>query len=301
MKRRYGNKIFDFLLEHPCFAGFYALCAGVFLWMTLIEPNLLTTRTFRFESARFPETLSPLRIAVVGDLHAGPDWGRSGRLDAIADTVNSGSPDLIFLLGDYVNYHGGEVGNLPMADFTAFLRRLRAPYGVFGVPGNHEMWYGLSAVRRAFAEAGATLLENRCVNLSLPGGTLTVAGLGERNTGAPDPVRTLAGAAPGAPVLLLTHNPKVFQSIALEGVVLSFCAHTHGGQVRFPAAAGIPFNFWSGGYHPGLGNYESGGDLFLTSGIGGNPVRIRLFCPPEVAFVTVAAAAGQAVPEPVTI
>ncbi len=300
MEKRYAKRIIDFLLAHPGFTVVYALIAGLLLWMTLVEPNLLKIREYRFDSPAWPAALSPLRIAVVSDLHAGVDWGENGRLDALADAVSRENPDLIFLLGDYVNYRGGVDGNLPMADFTKFLSRLRSRYGVYGVLGNHEMWYGSAPVRRAFAEAGAVLLENGNVTVELPGGPLTVAGLGERDTGSPDFPKTLKGAAPGAPVLLMTHNPKVFKNVKPEGVILSFAGHTHGGQARLPGETAAGWTLFSGGYRPGLYRYDQGGDLLLTSGIGGNPVRIRLNCPPEIAVVTIFGTAGQSVPATVT-
>ena len=67
---------------------------------------------------------------------------------------------------------------------------------------------------------------------------------------------------------------------------LMFAADTHGGQVRIPGVTS--FGDWLKGkkeLRPGLSE-RWGRQLFITTGAGGHRIGFRLFCPPEIAVVT---------------
>ena len=71
------------------------------MWCFWLEPaSLRVEEADLFVSWPYPR---PLRIAVVSDLHVGaPYYGLSG-LRKTVDRINSTSPDLVTMLGDFVN------------------------------------------------------------------------------------------------------------------------------------------------------------------------------------------------------
>jgi predicted MPP superfamily phosphohydrolase len=87
----------------------------------------------------------------------------------------------------------------------------------------------------------------------------------------------LAHVPPGAPVLLMTHNPDVVADVP-SAVQLVLAGHTHGGQV---ALRGRPYhrvsertgNRWS---RPG---WYAGDRLYVTAGIGSSLVPLRSVTP----------------------
>ena len=81
---------------------------------------------------RPPEEADGLTVAVLADLHV-DGITREERIRKIVERTNALNPDIVVIAGDFVDgtvpVHGGDLR--PLAD-------LKARYGVFGVPGNHE-------------------------------------------------------------------------------------------------------------------------------------------------------------------
>lgn len=252
-----------------------------------VEPARLVVREVTVHLQGWPAALAGLRVAVLSDLHAGaPHMGDARRHEIVART-NAARPDLIVLLGDYV------VGHEPGARFVepeiiaSELGRLRCPLGAVAVLGNHDWWYDGPRVRRALVAAGLRVLENDAIALDDParGARFWVAGLADLWTDGADPRRALRSVPPGAPVLMLTHNPDVFPEVPPR-VVLTLAGHTHGGQVRVPGWGTpiVPSRYGSR-YVAGLVE-EDGKRLFVTPGLGTSILPVRFLVPPEVSVLT---------------
>ena len=115
-----------------------------------------------------PAALDGTVLVAVSDLHAGSLLGERWLAARVAQ-VQAERPDLIVLLGDLLEGHGGEEGGL-----APVLRRLTAPLGVWAVTGNHESHRRPDATPGAVAAAGLAVLHDRWVELR-PG--LIVAGV----------------------------------------------------------------------------------------------------------------------------
>ena len=79
----------------------------------------------------------PLRMVHLSDLH-GSNWDMPQvRLNRIMDQVNTLEPDLVVVTGDF---HASKIWDPPMRmdDAVQPLTRLKAPLGVWSVPGNHD-------------------------------------------------------------------------------------------------------------------------------------------------------------------
>ena len=83
-----------------------------------------------------PEGADGLTVAVLADLHV-DGITRADRVRKIVERTNALNPDIVIIAGDFVDgtvpVHGDDLR--PLAD-------LKARYGVFGVPGNHEYYSG---------------------------------------------------------------------------------------------------------------------------------------------------------------
>ena len=88
--------------------------------------------------------------------------------------------------------------------------------------------------------------------------------------------------------ILLAHINN-FEKFASFGVDLSICGDTHGGQVRLPYVGavymdGVWFPENEGKFVDGL--YEiDGKKLFISSGLGSNPIPVRLWNRPEISVI----------------
>jgi predicted MPP superfamily phosphohydrolase len=260
-----------------------ALVAGVAIWAFAIEPNRLVVHREELAVA----VARPLRVALLSDLHAGGRFIDAAKVHAVVEAVASEKPDLILLLGDYLNNgrsHRFRLAGGPSSPeaVAAELGRLHAPLGVYAVLGNHDWWFDGRRIAAALAAEGITVLENRAVE-ARPG--LWLAGISDKMTRHPDIAAALAGVPAGATVLAMTHNPDIFPGIPGR-VALTVAGHTHGGQVRLPGV-GAPVVPSQYGRRYAAGHVvEDGRHLFVTTGVGTSIYAVRMGVPPEVVVLT---------------
>ena len=249
------------------------LAAGLAGWSRFIE-----TRRVRFEERTIripglPRHLEGYTIGVLSDLHVGPttppDWVRQ-----VAGQLAERRPDLVVAVGDFIGSH----------DHVAEANRCLEPVrGALAVLGNWD-WYD-GRIRRALTNV--KLLENEGV---LVADGLWVGGVEEPSLGNPDVGRAMSGAPPGTVRILLCHEPDYADRLVgpEHRVALMISGHSRGGQVCLPFIG--PLLLPPGGrkYHTGL--YRAPHcQVYTTRGVGTAHLPIRLFCPPEVTLIRLAA------------
>ena len=190
-------------------------------------------------------------------------------------------PDLVVLLGDYVDPEvsfGGEVAPEAVA---SELGRLRGAHGTLAVLGNHDWSTDGPRVWQALQQAGIRVLENDAVRALPRPGEVWIAGVADTRDRRPDIAKALAKVPDHAAVILLSHDPDLFPQVPGR-VALTLSGHTHGGQVALPGlrARWIPSRF--GERYAGGHVVEGGRQLFITKGIGSSGHPVRLGAPPEI-------------------
>jgi predicted MPP superfamily phosphohydrolase len=257
--------------------GTIALLGGaVLVWGGLVEPRRVRVRRARLRLSGWPERLDGLRLALVSDFHAGGPHAREGRLRRVVGRINKQAPDVVLLLGDYVDPAIPGVEPLDPGRVAAALGELRAPLGVLAVLGNHDWANDGDRVAAALRSVGIRVLENEAVALEVSRARLWVAGLADLRTREPQVDRTLPAPDDDAPILLLTHDPDVFPVVP-ERVTLTLAGHLHGGQIDVPGLRQIvvPSRF---GMRYAAGHVEEAGrHLYVSRGVGtsGLPLRLR--------------------------
>ncbi|HRY30627.1 MAG TPA: metallophosphoesterase [Elusimicrobiota bacterium] len=228
--------------------------------------------------AGLPSALDGKVLVVISDLHLGSQTG-AGRLDAVVARAAAQKPDMVLLLGDITEGH-----DAPPETFLFSLRRLSAPWGVWGVLGNHDPPRRAAPADGSLMEqAGIPVLRNAWVEVQ-PG--LVLAGRDGRSVrrgGLPAEEaleKTLAGRPAGA-TIFLSHYPDKAEAAARAGVGLMLSGHTHGGQVW-------PFGYLVRQRYPRLGGRYRIGDmtLLVCRGTGTWGPRLRLWHPNEILRIT---------------
>jgi hypothetical protein len=230
---------------------------------------------------RWPEHLDGLRVAVIADLHTGAPHVSLAKVSRVVERVNAEGPDVVALLGDYVDPRVAGATRVAPAAVAATLGRLRAPLGVAAVLGNHDWAEGGREIASALRGAGIAVLENEAV----PAGRgVWVAGVADAGMRDPDLDTALATPPAEAPVLLLSHNPDVFQRVPTQ-VSLTLSGHTHGAQVDLPLVRDrvTPSRF--GARYAGGVFEERDRVLFVSRGVGTSRLPVRFLAPPEVALL----------------
>lgn len=257
---------------------------GLAVWAFWIEPRSLTVTRLEIASPAWPRTAPELRIVLLSDIHAAGPHDLPPRCAQVVERANAEAPDLILLLGDYVDDRRLRTAFVPPEVIAPVLGRLRARLGVYAVLGNHDWRVGGLRTARALAVAGIAPLDNAVQRLALAGGDCWLAGIGDASVGGDRLAATLAQVPDDAPVLLMTHSPEVFPEVP-ERVALSVAGHTHGGQVRLPliGAVYVPARCWRYVYGHMV---EGGRHLFVSRGIGQSTVPVRFLCRPEIVVIT---------------
>ena len=221
-----------------------------------------------------------LRIALVADLHTGAPGVDAETVSRVVDAVNESNPDLVALLGDYVDTRVRGARRVPPPIVADRLRALRAP--AFAVLGNHDWIHEGSRMEDALRGAGLCVLENAACELR-PG--LWIAGVSDPSTREVRIEAALREVPQGAATILLAHDPDVFPRVPRR-VSLTLSGHTHGGQV------GIPWmrSMWTPTEHGERyvqGHVEEDGrHLYVSRGIGFSRLPVRLWSPSEIVVLT---------------
>ncbi|MBQ6352117.1 MAG: metallophosphoesterase [Lentisphaeria bacterium] len=225
-----------------------------------------------------PREMEGLRIALLADLHIDKLTDKNDIAEVVRRT-NALNPDVIAIAGDFVD---GTVAEL--RDKVAPLAGLRAKYGVYGIPGNHEYYSGYGEWMAHLRSLGIVMLENS--NRLLPC-KLAVAGITDPTAARfgeapPDFDRALGNIPKGYCKLLLAHQLKQTPEAVKRGVYLQLSGHTHGGMVvgldRLVARANL--GYVAGWYRVGrMSLYVSPG-TYLWKGY-----PIRLGVPSEITCI----------------
>jgi uncharacterized protein len=262
--------------------------------------------------ANLPPALDGFRITQLSDIHIG-SYMPVAQVRRAVGMANDLHGDLTVITGDFLT---GRTD--PLEDCIAELSHLRAPLGVWGCNGNHEIYARAEARASAlFSRFGMKLLRHENAELKWRGSALNLIGVDyqrqHREDGSEAPM--LVGIEPlvrrDIPNILLSHNPNSFPYAAELGIDLSLAGHTHGGQVRVeildhrfsPAeffthyVAGLysrplfaPSNL-SDSQPPGFRPASSlqapaSSTIYVNRGLGTIGAPVRLGVPPEITLLT---------------
>lgn len=267
-------------------------------WGALVERYIIDVERVDVAVDNLPEAFDGMTIAQISDLHVGTFGSDTVFVHNLVDEVNALHPDLIVFTGDIVNRHTSE-----LEPFVGPLSRLKSPYGVISILGNHDYgdysdWPSDAAKADNFARLvtlnrmmGWRLLNNESIAIDRGGDSLIVIGV--ENVGDP-PFRTygdLRAAYPALsdslPKVLLSHNPAHWENDICGNdsinIALTLSGHTHAMQIKLfgwsPAA--MRYRYWGG-------LYDDGGkhNLYVNIGSGEVAIPARIGATPEVTLLT---------------
>jgi predicted MPP superfamily phosphohydrolase len=265
------------------------LAAAGIAWRGLWrEPRTERLRELDLALPGWPAALHGLRVALVSDLHAGAPHMGEERIERVVAIVRDQRPDLVLLLGDYVDYDVHFGSAVAPEAVAGRLAALEAPLGVLAVLGNHDWRHDGPRVAAALRGAGIPVLENGAVPA---GETVWVAGVADSRHRRPDVAAALRGVPDGAPAILMSHDPDLFPQVPPR-VALTVSGHLHGGQVGVPLVRRpfLPSRF--GERYARGHKVEGGRHLFVTSGLGTTGWPVRLLAPPEIVVLALRPAAA---------
>jgi predicted MPP superfamily phosphohydrolase len=220
-----------------------------------------------------PPALDGLRVGLITDLHHSEMVPARDIVRAVALMMVE-QPDLIVLGGDYVTW-GDRSFVVPCSEALA---GLRAPFGVYGVVGNHDDDRDMPA---ALISHGYEVLRDARTSVSARGEKIELVGVRYWTQRARDIARVVRGAK--GTVILLAHDPRRLAEAAALDIPLVLSGHTHGGQVVLPGIGAIAARKFP--VVAGMGR-RANTTIFVSRGVGTVYVPYRLNCPPDVSVIT---------------
>jgi hypothetical protein len=253
----------------------------------LVEPRWLQVTRTRIHVGGLHPALEGFRIALLTDMHAGDGTPMSIIRRACRMAMDE-HPHLVALTGDFAADDAPGFCRVLQA-----LDCLRAPFGVYAVPGNHDHIVGIDTWHRDVASHPVVEdLTNRAVVHQIDEARFCVAGVDDFSHGDPD-MSELPPPGERDFTLLLAHDPDQAERARrdYDAVDLIVSGHTHGGQVRLPWVGALR----NPAVHDEL--YEEGlrrrpwTQVYTSRGVGTVHIPVRFLCRPEVAILTLTGAA----------
>jgi predicted MPP superfamily phosphohydrolase len=251
-----------------------------------LEANWLRIERQTIAVPRLPPPFAGKTVAVIADPHHGPFLDLN-QVRTIVARTQALRPDLIALVGDYVHESHGHVYIRPCLDE---LGKLRAPLGVYAVPGNHDHWDDVGQVHDAIRANGITDVTNCGAWVEHAGARLRVGGVDDFWEGSQDLDAALGDATDRDACLLLSHNPDYVEGLTDRRVGLVLSGHLHGGQIVIPGVGyrRLP-SLYGTKYLQGLVRTPHT-QVYVSRGLGTTGVPLRFRCRPEINLLTLTAA-----------
>ena len=290
-------------------AGAVPFVSGAYGFMA--ERFRFEVREVEIPVANLPPALDGLRITQLSDIHIGSYMPATQVRHAVG-MANELMGDLAVVTGDFLTGRRD-----PLEECITELSRLRAPLGVWGCNGNHEI-YARAEQKSAelFQKVGMKLLRHENAELRWQGSAFNLLGVDyqrqhdDQDNRLPMLVGVERLVRRDVPNILLSHNPNSFPKAAELGIELSLAGHTHGGQVRVeildhrwtpadfftPYVAGLykrPLfssselsNGDVAGVRPTSNIQSPGSSIYVNRGLGTIGAPVRLGVPPEITLIT---------------
>ena len=248
-------------------------------YASLIEPYDYEVSETDIFIRELPASFDGFRITQISDVH----HSRIVSIDEVRRVVELAKqtrPDLVALTGDYTTAYRRYIE--PCAEA---LGALRAPDGVWAVLGNHDHYTDPQLTARALTRARIEVLNNANTTIRRGADTLQLAGIDDWLWAGTDWPRALYGINNKQPLLLLSHQPRVFDLAETQNISLIMSGHTHGGQIRIPFI-GPPARYTADDLRYVCGLYRRGGtQLYVSRGTGVIGLPVRFGVRPEIAVL----------------
>ena len=206
-----------------------------------------------------------VKVVAVSDFHLGYGTGKE-RLKELVAIINSENPDIILVAGDLID---NNIAPLYEERMHEELNLLRAPMGIYMVPGNHEYIGGMGKCRSFLENTGIVLLADTVVVLG--NGVQLLCRDDAFNRERLSVEELVSGTVKEGFTILIDHQPYGIAKKDSLGIDLQISGHTHNGQV-WPGSVIIDRLFEQGsGYRKWKNSH-----VYVSSGISlwGPPLRI---------------------------
>lgn len=312
-----GGIIFFWNEEKPSFSIFFGfLKSAVFAWLALsvllllcavdgflIEPYSIKVTRVTLRSKKIKK---PFTILHLSDIQMDTFGIREKKLVKLIQNLQY---DMVAITGDFTNY------GFSFLDCQKLLKKIHFTKSVFVVGGDTDAQPFLPRKR----DSGKIFLKKLLkpfrhgFSFAIVDGRVLTENVVSVSKGPPSAIKGIPVIVAGVPrfyekdvrhlwkkedfekmkqnfVLLLSHSPDVMLYKEARKADLALSGHTHGGQITLPFYGAILTNTKLGRKFASGLFYFGKTPLYISRGIGMEGLaapKMRFFCPPEVALITI--------------
>jgi len=247
-------------------------------WLNAVNP---VVKRVELKIQKEGGRLSQLNIVAMSDIHLGVMIGEK-RLKKYVQMANDLNPDIILLAGDVFDE---DLGSVIKQNLGNVLTQLKAKYGVYAVPGNHEYIGGIDAAIKYMTDHNIKVLQDSSEFID---SSFWLVGRDDK-----DRMRFYGSERKqlwelmfhidhNHPIIMLDHQPYKLDDPMRAGVDLQISGHTHNGQIW-------PFSLITKKLFEVSWGYKQKGDshFYVSCGLGSWGPAVRLGNTPEVVNILV--------------
>lgn len=198
---------------------------GIFLRGTWNAWNPIV-RKYELSIPKRAGSYKQLRIAMASDIHLGWIVGKS-HLQRLIREVDALRPDIMLLPGDVLD---DDIEPFIRKNMASVMKNLRAPLGVYAILGNHEYIGGkIPEYLKQMEAIDVRVLVDETIKID---DSFYLIGRKDRAAGERKSLEELlVDVDPGAPLIVMDHQPYHLEVAARNGIDLMLSGHTHRGQL----------------------------------------------------------------------
>lgn len=266
------------------FLLFLIISIIIFLYGMLIAAKKFEIHEYKVESEYIKEEYNGLKIVHISDIHYGTTIKKK-HLDKIINEINKLKPDLVFFLGDLIDY---KLNSKQHKEIVDSFSKLEAKLGKYAVSGNHDYYY--KKWNELIDEMGFYNLNDTYVEIyNNSHDSIFIAGISDNlhtTKNIEDKSEAIfeylnnSEATSNIYNILLIHEPDYIEKIDYNKFNLILSGHSHNGQVRLPLIGPL---YTPPGSKKYIEEYYllNKTELYISNGLGTTLLPIRLFNNPS--------------------
>ena len=255
-------------LSTVCVISLTILLSTVSVINVLLLKPVLKEIIIKTDKAILPNGFTIIQLS---DIHLNLFYPENN-LREIVEITNSCCPDLVLITGDLID---ADLTKKPV--FFEILKQLKSTYGVYAVTGNHEFYAGMPRFIETAENSNIKVIRNGSININ---NEFVLAGIDDNaakrfEKSGIDIEKILRDCDKDKFIILMSHQPDIFDKAVELGIDLQLSGHTHRGQIPpMDIIVSLIFKYPYGLYK------KDSSYLYTTSGTGywGPPMRLTSRC-----------------------
>ena len=272
--------------------GLCAVCYSV-----CYAPVKIKITELDLKSKNYPSGYPLLRIVAVSDIYTGSMHVTEQKLEELVAHINMMKPDIVLLLGNYINSWSVLGHYIDPERVSEILTRINAAYGTFAVFGKDDIFRGNRVSETAFKRNNIKTVSDKTVAVTVGNKkNILITGV-DSSKDVPETGNIMKTYAKekNAPRIIIANDAKDILALdknLLNDSVIALAGYTMGGQIAVP---GIKPLFLDKNTKEIYGKYPLGdnGVLYVTSGVGTKKYPVRINTEPEIVSVTLYSAVAK--------